>query len=453
MPATAHFAEPPTEPDPVWRVPDVPWVIGGRGLVTASSRMLMVVLMLWVQSAGLGSYAMAAVMLAVALPALFFMGTAGEVADQYDSRRTLTVGVLVQTLGALGVAAAVAWSPRALVVPLVVVLAFVFQTGVTFNAPVWEALVPRIVGDGRVGAVASWQQGVTSIAGPLGAAVGGVIVGWISSTAALLLTAALAALVMVPSLLVATRRGGPGDELLRGAREEARRQAAESSAWSRFWRRTPFGQVSRSVAAVRSVPAAAAVVLVMFCFMIFQGASNVIEVFLVRGPLEATEAQYGMSEAFAAVGGVFGAWVTARIVAPSQRVWSLVAGLVIGGLALLGIAVAPHFWFYVAGQVALGVMQALVVASAITVVVTSTPDKRRGAVMAAFSGLLKLGTVCALSLGAVIGGVVDPRLAFLLLGAASLLAIVLTGWRLPGIARRMAQEEAAPAPARAAVAG
>ncbi|WP_141762058.1 MFS transporter, partial [Kytococcus sp. HMSC28H12] len=243
--------------------------------------------------------------------------------------------------------------------------------------------------------------------------------------------------------------------LLAEAREEARRAAHEAGPWARFWRRTPFGQLSRSIAAVRSVPAAGTVVLVMFCFMIFQGASNVIEVFLVRGPLGASETQYGLSEAFAAVGGVAGAWVTARILAPSQRVWTLVTGLVIGGVALLGIGVAPHFGFYVAGQVALGVMQALVVASAVTVVVTSTPDERRGAVMAAFSGLLKLGTVCALSIGAVIGGLVDPRTAFLALGAASLLSLVVTGWRLPGIARGLRRQEeetaraAGPAPAAA----
>ncbi|PKZ40889.1 hypothetical protein CYJ76_10740 [Kytococcus schroeteri] len=459
MPATLHRTAPEAEPSPladesIWRVRDVPRVIAGRGLVVAASRMLMVVLMLWVQASGQGSGAMAAVMVAVALPALFFMGTAGDVADQHDSRRILVAGVAVQVLGALGVAAAVALTSGPVALPLVVALAFLYQVGSTFNQPVWDALVPRVVGVDRVGAVASWQQGVSSVAGPLGAGVGGVLVGWWSPVGALLVTAALVALVMVPAVTVATRRGGPDDPLLAEAREAAQRAAQEAGPWARFWRKTPFGQLSRSIAAVRSVPAAGTVVLVMFCFMIFQGASNVIEVFLVRGPLGASEAQYGMSEAFAAVGGVAGAAVTARILAPSRRVWTLVAGLVTGGVALLGIGVAPHFGFYVAGQVALGVMQALVVASAVTVVVTSTPDERRGAVMAAFSGLLKLGTVCALSIGAVIGGLVDPRTAFLVLGAASLLSLVVTGWRLPGIARRLREEEqgavaAGPAPAAA----
>lgn len=460
MPATLHRAPAGAEPsaparEGIWQVRDVPRVIAGRGLVVAASRMLMVVLMLWVQASGQGSGAMAAVMVAVALPALFFMGTAGDVADQHDSRRILVGGVAVQVVGAVGVALAIALAPASVALPVVVALAFLYQVGSTFNQPVWDALVPRIVGVDRVGAVASWQQGVSSVAGPLGAGVGGVLVGWWSAVGALAVTAALVALVMVPALTVATRRGGPDDVLLAEAREEARRAAHEAGPWARFWRRTPFGQLSRSIAAVRSVPAAGTVVLVMFCFMIFQGASNVIEVFLVRGPLGASEAQYGLSEAFAAVGGVAGAWVTARILAPSQRVWTLVTGLVIGGVALLGIGVAPHFGFYVAGQVALGVMQALVVASAVTVVVTSTPDERRGAVMAAFSGLLKLGTVCALSIGAVIGGLVDPRTAFLALGAASLLSLVVTGWRLPGIARGLRRQEeetaraAGPAPAAA----
>ena len=173
-------------------------------------------------------------------------------------------------------------------------------------------------------------------------------------------------------------------------------EASGTAPWARFWRRTPFGQVSRSIAAVRSVPTAAVIVTVLVSFMIAQGASNVIEVFLVRGPLGASEAQYGASEAFAAVGGVVGAWMTARILAPSQRVWAFVAGLVTGGVALVWIGLAPNFWFYVVGQVALGVMQALVVASAITVTVTSTPDERRGAVMAGLGGLTRLGTVGAL---------------------------------------------------------
>lgn len=441
MPATLT-AELSTPPQPsLWRVPDVPWVVAGRGLVTAASRMLMVALMLWVEASPHGAVGLAAVMLAVALPALFFMGTAGEVADQHDSRHVLTVGVLVQVLGALGVTAAVAWAPASIALPLVIVLAFVYQAGATFNAPVWEALVPRIVGDDRVGAVASWQQGISSVAGPLGAAVGGVLVGWFSGPVALAATTGLAALVLLPAVAVRTRRGGPADALLRDAREEARRKAAETAPWARFWRRTPFGQVSRSIAAVRSVPTAAVIVTVMVSFMIAQGASNVIEVFLVRGPLGASEAQYGASEAFAAVGGVVGAWMTARILAPSQRVWAFVAGLVTGGVALLWIGLAPNFWFYVVGQVALGVMQALVVASAITVTVTSTPDERRGAVMAGLGGLTRLGTVGALGVGAVIGSVMDPRPAFLALGAAALVLLVVSGWRLPGIARALAADE------------
>ena len=189
------------------------------------------------------------------------------------------------------------------------------------------------------------------------------------------------------------------------------------------------------------MPTAAVIVTVMVSFMIAQGASNVIEVFLVRGPLGASEAQYGASEAFAAVGGVVGAWMTARILAPSQRVWAFVAGLVTGGVALLWIGLAPNFWFYVVGQVALGVMQALVVASAITVTVTSTPDERRGAVMAGLGGLTRLGTVGALGVGAIIGSVMDPRPAFLALGAAALVLLVVSGWRLPGIARDMAVQE------------
>lgn len=77
MPATltAELSTPPQQS--LWRVPDVPWVVAGRGLVTAASRMLMVALMLWVEASPHGAVGLAAVMLAVALPALFFMGTAG----------------------------------------------------------------------------------------------------------------------------------------------------------------------------------------------------------------------------------------------------------------------------------------------------------------------------------------------------------------------------------------
>lgn len=443
MPATLSPRATPQTPPSLWRTPDVPWIVGGRGLVTATSRMVMVVLMLWVQSAGLGATAMAAVMVAVTLPALCFMGTAGEVADQHDSRRVLVAGVAVQVLGALALVAAVAWAPARVAVPVAVAAAFLFQSGSTFSSPVWEALVPRVVGEERVGAVASWQQGVSSVAGPLGAAVGGVLVGWFSHQAALGVTAGLSALLLAPALAVRTRRGGAGDPELAGAREAARRAAAEASAWSRWWRRTPFGQVSRSVAAARSVPAAGVIVSVMVCFMVAQGASNVVEVFLVRGELGASEAQYGLSEGFAAVGGVLGAWMTARILAPSRRVWSFLAGLVTGGLALLWIGLAPSFWFYVAGQVALGVMQSLVVASAVTVVVTSTPDERRGSVMAALSGLTRMGTLVALCVGAVVGSLVEPRPAFLGLGVASLVLLAASGWRLPGIARELAAQEAA----------
>ncbi|SNC73308.1 Major Facilitator Superfamily protein [Kytococcus aerolatus] len=433
----------PGSTERILRVPDVRRVITGRALTVGASRMLMVALMLWVEGAGFGAVAMAAVMVSVALPPLFFMATAGDTADQYDSRRVLVLGTAVQVVGALAVTAAVLWAPRELAVPLVVAMAFLFQTGSTFSQPVWDALVPRIVGEERVGAVFSWQQGASSISGPLGAGIGGVVFGLVSGAAALGMTTALTASILVPALLLRTRRGGPADELLRESREEARRAAAEHGPWARFWRRTPFGQVSRGVGVLRTVPAAAVIATTLFAFIVAQGASNVVEVFLVRGPIGASEAEYGISEAFAAIGGVAGAWATAKVVSPSKRVHVLVAGLALGGFTLLWIGMAPSFWFYAAGQVALGVMQAMVVSSAVTVTITSAPEERRGAVLAGFSGVTKMGTVCALCTGAVVGSLLEPRTAFLVLGTAALVLLAATGWRLPGISRELARQEAA----------
>lgn len=398
----------------LWRHRDVRIVVPARAIAVAGDGMAMVALLLRTHDAGHGPAAVTGLMVCFALPVVLLMGYAGQVADTRDSRHVLVAAGLAQVLACVGLV----FSESLLTTyGLVIVL----QAGQAFASPVWQALVPRIVGDEHVGRVIAWQQGLRAATAPVGAALGGVLVGVYGAPIAFWCNAGTFALLVVASVLVRTRRGGSHDATLRPAGARG------------------TGHGGGSVFAGVRVLQRDGVLWPLFCALmplvvVLEGV-NVVEVFLVRDALHASPAEYGVSEVAFGVGAVTGSVVVGRISSDRGRTLAVLWGLAVTAAMVVAQGLAPAFWFYLLCGAVLGGTNSLCNGSLGALMMTRTVDADRGKVGSAMNGVSRFFSITALVLGGVVGTMVGPRTAFVLGGAAGLVVVAAAAlWLHRGVA-------------------
>jgi MFS family permease len=358
--------------------------------------------MLLLHDSGVGPPGIAALLAVMAVPTIATMGIAGRVADSFDSRTILVTCGLVQAAACVVVGA----FPIAAVV---YATAFVIALAQAFSQPTWQALVPRIVGEERIGQAVAWQQGLSAVAGPLGAALGGILYG-------------------VGALQWAFWGDGIGYLALTGA------------AFAIRSRRLPAARVEhaswaagiRIVARDRIVWPLFAAILV---FVVLVEGINAVEVFLARDVLGATAWQYGLVELFAGAGALVGAFIAGRMVREGQRIAGAVLGFGVAAVALIAAGAAPSFWFYAAAVTGLSAAFGLGNATFGALLTTRTPDGQRGRVYAALGGLARTAGLVALALGSLAGTVVGPRWTFVIAGALGAAVMAVVGIRLSAVRR------------------
>src|SRR5665647_102593 len=140
----------------IWRHRDLRLVIPARTVSLVGDALALIALILRVHDQGGGTAGIALLMVAFALPTVFAMGVAGQIADRFDSRAALLISVAVQMLACAGLASFEnRWSTYALVVLL--------QFGQAVANPTWGALTPRMVGDEDMGRVLALQQSALEV--------------------------------------------------------------------------------------------------------------------------------------------------------------------------------------------------------------------------------------------------------------------------------------------------
>jgi MFS family permease len=153
------------------------------------------------------------------------------------------------------------------------------------------------------------------------------------------------------------------------------------------------------------------------CAMVLVGeVTNVVEVFLVRGALGAGPTAFGVVAAVLAAGVVAGSVIAGRD-APDERravravraAVALAAALVVGGLA-------PSIWIFAVVWGALGVANGVVNADVSTLVLTRTPERSRGRVLARLNAMVRGSALGAMALGGAAGAALGPRVTFVASG-------------------------------------
>lgn len=357
-----------------------------------------VALLLRVHDSGTGSSGLAVILVLFALPVVLLVGVAGALADRRDVRP------VVVAAAALQLCAAVLLAARGDLVSTGVGVVLL-QTGFALGNSAWVVALPRVVGDGHVGVLVSLHHAVIAVAAPLGAGIGGLLVQHLGDRVPLVLDALTFVPLALAGLLLPL--GAPG-----GPVSAARRGLVRTL--------VPVDGVT----ALRRHPVLAALIWAVLPFIVALEAVNAIEVFLVKDVLGGSSSQFGAAETAAGVAAVVGALVASTVRTTRARVVAVTAAMCAVALCQVGQGLAPALLVYVPLAAAVGLLLGLVNALILTLVLTGTDERGRGSIVAFVGGASRSCGIAALAVGGLLGSLLDPRAAFVVLGVVGLVIAV-----------------------------
>jgi MFS family permease len=255
---------------------DVYLASGARAISACGDFLAATALVLALQERGAGSAAVAAVMIAAAVPPVLLARWTGRLADRVDSRLLLVGAGLGQAAACVALASV---SGTVAIVALVAALG----CGLAVTQPTLAALLPAMVRAEDLPKATAFNQTAGAIGLLVAPAAGGLLVGQFGLRVPLLVDAASYLAVVAAGLLITTRRG-------RVTRSDAPATALRLRSDTLLW--SMIVLVGAVVAAVSAV--------------------NVAEVFLVRGELRASATVFGLLSATWLGAMMIGAWLLTR---------------------------------------------------------------------------------------------------------------------------------------------
>lgn len=408
---------------PLWRNRDFVLAGSARFIATAGMGAVIISVMLHLQNLAAagqtpvaGPWLVAAYLLCSALPLVLLAPWAGRLADTRDSRTLATASAVVSAAAVAGMGLGMQNLDNYL--PVLFAMTFLLDAAQAVAGPTWQALLPRIVGEERTPRALGTMQATIMIAGMVGPAAGGLLSGLGGSGLVFSVASGCYLAMAAGAMLIRTRRGTAaervgkdGPALLDGLRLIRR----DGLVW--------------------------ALVLGALFFITVGEATNVLEVFLARDELGATEMQYGLLAASFSLGMASGAALAGRIRTPPARLRALLAAMALTS-AFLGImALVPSMELLFVAYTAMGAACGVLNACFGTIAILRIPESGRGQAMAIIGGLTRAVSIGALALGGLLGALLPIRMSFLLAGATGVLAaLAVAAYVLP----RYGNEGAAP---------
>ncbi|SFT49523.1 Predicted arabinose efflux permease, MFS family [Arthrobacter sp. ov118] len=418
MKQTLHNMPAPAVLRPLWRNRDFLVAGTARFVATAGTGAVVVSVMLHLRNAAAaggtpvaGPWLVAGYLLCSALPLVVLAPWAGRLADTRDSRTLATATSAVSAAAVAVMGLGMEYLDNHL--PVLFAMTFLLDAAQAVAGPTWQALLPRIVGEERTPRAMGTMQATIMIAGMVGPAAGGLLSGWGGAGLVFAVASGCYLALGLGALLIRTRRGTAVERagqvkpaLLDGLRLIRR----DSLVW--------------------------ALVLGAMFFIIVGEATNVLEVFLARDDLGATEMQYGLLTAAFGLGMAAGASMAGSIKAQAVRLRVLLCSMIVASVMLIIMGTVPTvellFVAYTVMGTACGVLNACFGAIAILRI----PESGRGQAMAIVGGLTRAVSIGALALGGLLGALLPVRASFWLTGAASVLvALALAAYVLPRFGR------------------
>lgn len=409
---------------PLWRNRDFLLAGGARFAATAGMGAVVVSAMLHLQNLAAagrtpvaGPWLVAAYLFCSALPLVLLAPWAGRLADTRDSRTLATASSVVSAAAVAGMGLG-AQHPD-YYIPVLFAMTFVLDAAQAVAGPTWQALLPRIVGEERTPRALGTMQATIMIAGMVGPAAGGLLTGWGGSALVFAVAGGCYLAMGAGALLIRTRRGTAAERA--GAGKPA---------------------LLDGLRLIRRDRLVWALVLGALFFITVGEATNVLEVFLARGELGATETQYGLLAAAFGLGMAAGAALAGQIRTPPARLRVLLVSMALTS-AFLGImAVVPTVELLFVAYTALGAACGVLNACFGAIAILRIPESGRGQAMAIIGGLTRAVSIAALALGGLLGALLPVRPGFLAAGAGGVLvALAVAAYVMP----RFGTEGAAPA--------
>jgi MFS family permease len=329
------------------------------------------------------------------LPYVFLGPIGGTMADRYDRRQVLLIGDLLRLLLMLGLAAVVAGDGH--VAFVIALTAFASAAGAA-EKPAAMALLPRLVGESRLGPANALLHTVQDLGVVLGPAIGALILAVAPASIAFVVNAATFA---VSAALISTMR-------IRGATAEGRVEEGV------------FGQIRHGLHTARVTPYVIPLFVVVAMVEFTYGAQTVQLVLYADQQLGLDSGGYGVLLAALGVGGVLSAIVNGRL-ATSSRVSMIV-------VATAGAVCASQLGYAAIEVVGLAVIVSVVAGAAMvtaevvaeTALARIVPADVLGRIMGVFDAL----SVAAMVLGALLAPLLitatSLRTSFVALGSVTL---------------------------------
>jgi MFS family permease len=359
--------------------------------------------------AELGHFGVAAILIAGAVPMLVLAPFAGLLVDRVRTRPLLIAVTLLQA----GLCVALAWSPGALLVPLIALLA----CGTVVSSPAWQALVPTLVSEAELPGAVGMLQSFTACAGLAGPFLGGFLVATYGFHVPLLVDAgSFVALAAIPLALRL-------DRVPAGAADGG----------------FSLGEAFAGVRMVLHHPVIRSLLALCTLFVLALGVINVVEIYFITTALHAGPRGYGLLGLCFGVGMLVTASLSGRIARRFPRPERVfVVGCVVLCLCIGAFGLTTQLWQAAGLLVLVGAGNALLNVNAMVMITTHSTDEIRGRVFSAVQGTVSAAQILALLAGGLLLLVVAPRpiiLAGALISAVTLCVTVAPVLRAGSAAR------------------
>jgi DHA3 family macrolide efflux protein-like MFS transporter len=344
------------------------------------------------------SLALGLMVVSVTLPQLLFGLIAGVFVDRFDRKVTMIASDIARGLAILALFT-VHTADR---IVIFFIVGFVMGTvGVFFN-PARNAALPNIVGEELLlpaNALTQTSQVMATVFGP---ALAGLFIGWFSPAFAFVFdsltffaSAAAIATMSVPCPNAKTEKASA---------------------------RVLWDQLREGLAFIKGHKTILNVLITAAVAMLGLGAITVLAVRFLDEELGIGPTGLGFLNSVQGIGMVAGGVLVGNFAAHLRANRIVGGGMIVLGLALASLSVAPNFTLVLIAAFVIG----LCMVSARTVLATMTqalvPDEKRGRVESALNTLITVATMTSMGLAGLLGDPLGVRLVFFLAGLITAVA-------------------------------
>jgi MFS family permease len=379
----------------VLRIPDYRRLWAAQGVSDIGDALTSLTLLIVVTRLTGSTAALAAMAIALAVPAIVVGPIAGVFVDRWDRRRVMLASDLIRSVLVLGFIL-VASTDR---LWLMYVIAIAHATVGTFFTPSRMALIPRIVPREGLMAANSLNQMTRVLAAVFGSALAGFIVG--------------IADVSWPAFTVDALTFLLSFGLVLGVRTSGR---VEASAHDEPASGGVFGSLKVGLSIVGRSPVLLGTMIAAGVTMLGLGAVNVLFVPLMIRELQVPATWLGAVDGAQTLSMILAAGLVAALAARLRPTTLIVIGLA-GVAAFVGlIAGVTNVWQVVALLFAVGWFVTPLEASIGTVIQTATRDRERGRVAATLHAVMSAASVLSMAMAGVFGDLLTIRTVYVMAG-------------------------------------